>query len=86
MRNLSSSGVTIKIDEEGEAVVSARILTSPLDGGSVRNAWVVCIASNHVVVRELLEWKDVDDAWRGCGLDIADELVVIGGERWSNAD
>ena len=72
-------------DEESKAVLSTRILASPLRQASVDKAWVIGSASNHGVVRELLAWEVVGKTWSGGSLDVADESVTISGDGWHDA-
>ena len=64
-------------DEESKAVLSTRILASPLRQASVDKVWVIGSATNHGVVRELLAWEVVGKPWSGGSLDVADESVTI---------
>lgn len=73
---------SIPEDEESKAVLSTRILASPLCHASVDKVWVICSASNHRVVGELLAWEVVGKTWSGSGLDVADESVAVSGDGW----
>lgn len=76
---------SIPEDEEGEAVLSTRVLASPLSQASVDKIWVVSNASDHSVVRELLAREVVCESWCSSCLNVADESVAISGDCWHDA-
>lgn len=76
---------SIPEDEESKAVLSTRILASPLRHASVDKVWVIGNASNHGVVRELLAREVAGKTWSGGSLNVADESITIGGDSWHDA-
>ena len=76
----------IPVDEESKAVLSTRVLASPLRHASVDKIWVIGSATNHRVIRELLAWEVVGESWCSSCLNVADEPVAISGDGWHDTD